>query len=128
MFRIRFVVKDIDRTMDICTAVMGLKLAGRTERTMDFSCNLLAFPDPYIKKTFVELDSGHQLELIQYINPPVGERHLNGNDADTSHLAFFVENIEEFYADESQRGLTLNIHLASLYDVDGKPLRKALYA
>ena len=129
MFHTGFVVKDIDKTIDFYTNVMGLKLVGRTERTGDFACQLLGFQDAHIKGAFVELGDGHQLELIQYINPPVGDgRSLNLNDAGASHLAFFVENIEDFYADKRQQGLTFNSEPASLFDEGGKLLRKALYA
>ena len=74
------------------------------------------------------MGDGHQLELIQYINPPVGDGHLNLNDTGASHLAFFVENIDQFYANSSQKGLTFNSDPASLFDENGKLLRKALYA
>ena len=128
MFHTGFVVRDIDKTIDFYTNVMGLTLVGRTERTGDFACKLLAFEDAHIKGAFVELGDGHQLELIQYINPPVGDGHLHRNDAGASHLAFFVEDIDAFYADKSQRGLTFNSDPAALYDDGGKLLRKALYA
>ena len=128
MFHTGFVVRDIDKTIDFYTNVMGLRLVGRTERTGDFACQLLGFQDAHIKGAFVELGDGHQLELIQYINPPVGDGHLHLNDAGASHLAFFVEDIDKFYADKSQRGLTFNNEPASLFGDDGKLLRKALYA
>ena len=128
MFHTGFVVRDIDRTIAFYTDVMGLKLVGRTERTGDFACQLLGFQDAHIKGAFVELGDGHQLELIQYVNPPVGDGHLRLNDAGASHLAFFVEDIDEFYADKSGRGLTFNSEPASLFDNDGRLLRKALYA
>jgi catechol 2,3-dioxygenase-like lactoylglutathione lyase family enzyme len=70
MFHTGFVVRDIDKTIDFYTTVMGLNLVGRTERTGDFASQLLGFPDAHIKGAFVELGDGHQLELIQYINPP----------------------------------------------------------
>ncbi len=128
MFHTGFVVKDIEKTIDFYTNVMGLTLAGRTERRGDFASKLLAFPEAHIKGAFVELGDGHQLELIQYINPPVGAGSLNRNDAGASHLAFIVENIEAFYADKSGRGLTFNSDPAALYDDGGQLLRKALYA
>ncbi len=128
MFHTGFVVKDLEKTIDFYTSVMGLNLVGRTERQGDFASKLLAFPEAHIKGAFVELGDGHQLELIQYINPPVGEGLLNRNDAGASHLAFLVENIEEFYADKSGQGLTFNSDPAALYADDGKLLRKALYA
>ncbi len=127
MFHTGFVVRDIDKTIDFYTSVMGLNLVGRTERTGGFASQLLGFDNAHIKGAFVELGDGHQLELIQYINPPVGEGRLNLNDAGASHLAFFVENIEEFYADKSRRGLVFNSEPASLFDDNGKLLRKALY-
>ena len=52
MFHTGFVVKDIDRTIDFYTNVMGLKLVGRTERTGDFACKLLAFENAHIKGRF----------------------------------------------------------------------------
>ena len=128
MFHTGFVVKDIDRTIAFYTEVMGLQLVGRTERQGDFASKLLAFPDAHIKGAFVELGDGHQLELIQYINPPVGDGHLQRNDAGASHLAFFVADLDAFYAEKSGRGLTFNSDPASLYADDGKLLRKALYA
>ena len=128
MFHTGFVVKDIDRTIAFYTEVMGLKLVGRTERSGDFASKLLAFPDAHIKGAFVELGDGHQLELIQYINPPGGDGQLQRNDAGASHLAFFVADIDAFYAEKSGQGLTFNSDPASLYGEDGKLLRKALYA
>lgn len=128
MFHTGFVVKDIDRTIAFYTEVMGLQLVGRTERSGDFASKLLAFPDAHIKGAFVELGDGHQLELIQYINPPVGDGRLQRNDAGASHLAFFVADIDSFYAEKSGQGLTFNSDPASLYADDGKLLRKALYA
>ena len=128
MFHTGFVVREVDKSIDFYTNVMGLKLVGRTERSGDFASKLLGFQDAHIKGAFVELGDGHQLELIQYISPPVAEAHMNLNDAGASHLAFFVENIEEFYVAKGQRGLTFNSKPASLFDDDGKLLRKALYA
>ena len=128
MFHTGFVVRDIEKTIAFYTDVMGLKLVGRTERTGGFAAKLLAFEDAHIKGAFVELGDGHQLELIQYINPPVGDGRLHRNDAGASHLAFIVEDIDQFYADKSQRGLTFNSDPASLFDDNGKLLRKALYA
>ncbi len=128
MFHTGFVVRDIEKTIDFYTGVLGLKLTGRTERAGDFAAKLLAFPDAHIKGAFLELGDGHQLELIQYLNPPVGEGRLERNAAGASHLAFIVENIEAFYADKGQRGLTFNSDPASLFDADGRLLRKALYA
>jgi catechol 2,3-dioxygenase-like lactoylglutathione lyase family enzyme len=127
-FHTGFVVKDLDQTIDFYTNVLGLKLTGRTERTGAFASQLLAFPNAHIKGAFLDLGPGHQLELIQYLNPPGGPGGINRNDLGASHLCFFVENIDQFYADKSGRGLRFNSEPASLHDDSGKLLRKALYA
>ena len=127
-FHTGFVVKDLDQTIDFYTNVMGLKVAGRMERAGDFACQLLAFDNAHIRGAFLELGDGHQLELIQYLTPPSGLTSGNRNDLGASHLAFFVENIDEFYTEKSKQGLRFNNEPAALHDDSGKLLRKALYA
>jgi len=127
-FHTGFVVRDLDKTIDFYTNVMGLRVAGRMERAGEFACQLLAFDDAHIKGAFLDLGDGHQLELIQYLTPPSGTSATNRNDLGASHLAFFVENIDDFYAEKSKNGLRFNNEPAALYDDNGKLLRKALYA
>ena len=127
-FHTGFVVKDLEQTIDFYTNVMGLRVAGRMERAGEFACQLLAFDDAHIKGAFLDLGDSHQLELIQYVSPPSGSIESNRNDLGASHLAFFVENIDAFYAEKSQQGLRFNNGPAALYDDSGKLLRKALYA
>ena len=127
-FHTGFVVKDLDQTIDFYTNVMGLRVAGRMERAGEFACQLLAFDDAHIKGAFLDLGDGHQLELIQYLSPPSGPVGGSRNDLGASHLAFFVENIDTFYAEKSQQGLRFNNAPAALHDESGKLLRKALYA
>jgi catechol 2,3-dioxygenase-like lactoylglutathione lyase family enzyme len=127
-FHTGFVVRDLDQTIDFYTNALGLRVAGRMERTGGFASQLLAFPNAHIKGAFLDLGEGHQLELIQYLNPPSGPGGVNRNDLGASHLAFFVENIEEFYIDKSRKGLRFNSEPAALHDDSGRLLRKALYA
>jgi catechol 2,3-dioxygenase-like lactoylglutathione lyase family enzyme len=122
------VVRDLEKSIDFYTRVMGLRLAGRTERRGQFPSQLLAFPNAHIRGAFLDMGQGHQLELIQYINPPSGPGGINRNDLGAAHLAFFVEDIEQFYAEKSGHGLRFNNPPASLHDDQGKLLRKALYA
>ena len=89
-FHTGFVVQDLDKTIDFYTNVMGLRVAGRMERSGEFACQLLAFSDAHIKGAFLDLGDGHQLELIQYINPSSGVGDFERNNLGASHLAFFV--------------------------------------
>jgi len=127
-FHTGFVVQNLDKSLAFYINIMRLRLAGRTERRGEFASQLLGFPNAHIRGAFLDMGQGHQLELIQYIEPPSGPGGINRSDLGASHLAFYVEDIDQFYADLSQQGLRFNNPPASLYDDQGRLLRKALYA
>ena len=93
-----------------------------------YRCGPLAFPGAHIKGGFVDMGEGHQLELIQYLSPVSGENNLNRNDLGASHLAFFVEDLDRFYQETSQKGIKYNNPPASMFDDNGRLSRKAAYA
>ena len=93
-FHTGFIVKDLEAAVAFYSDVLGLTLTMRTERTGDFPTTLLGFPDTHIKGAFFEMGEGHQLELIQYINPEGGYADFDKNDVRAAHLAFYVEDID----------------------------------
>ena len=72
-FHTGFVVKDIEASIKFYADVLGMRIAGRTEREGEFVEQVLAFPGAHIKGGFVDMGEGHQLELIQYLSPASGE-------------------------------------------------------
>jgi catechol 2,3-dioxygenase-like lactoylglutathione lyase family enzyme len=126
-----FVVRDIEESVAFYTQVMGLKLLFRTERTGEFIEKVVGFKGAHIRGAFLSMGNGHNLELIQYIVPPSAEGHINEafqrNSLGATHLAFFVENIEDYYAGMSRKGLRFIGPPASLVQ-DGRVVRKAAYA
>ena len=127
-FHTGFVVRDIEQAVKFYSDVLGMRIAGRTEREGVFVEQVLAFPGAHIKGGFVDMGEGHQLELIQYLSPASGENNLNRNDLGASHLAFFVDDLDKFYEDTSQKGIKYNNPPASMFDESGKLSRKAAYA
>jgi|TARA_B110000263_G_C15033739_1_gene385274 lactoylglutathione lyase len=127
-FHTGFVVKDIEASVKFYSEVFGMRIAGRSEREGEFAQQMLAFPDAHIKGGFLDMGEGHQLELIQYLSPASGENTLNRNDLGASHLAFLVEDVEKLYEETSKKGVTFNNPPASMFDEEGKLLRKAAYA
>ena len=127
-FHTGFVVRDIEQSVQFYSEVLGMRIAGRTERQGEFVEQVLAFPGAHIKGGFVDMGEGHQLELIQYLSPQSGPGGTNRNDLGASHLAFFVEDLDQFYEETSQKGLTYNNPPASMYDENGSLSRKACYA
>ena len=127
-FHTGFVVKDIEASIKFYADVLGMRIAGRTEREGEFVEQVLAFPGAHIKGGFVDMGEGHKLELIQYLSPASGENHLQRNDLGASHLAFFVEDLDKFYEDTSRKGIKYNNLAAAMVDENGKLSRKAAYA
>ena len=126
-FHTGFIVHDLDAAVAFYTDVLGLTLAMRTERTGAFPSALLGFADAHIKGAFLDLGDGHQLELIQYLNPVGGFADFDKNDIRAAHLAFFVDDIDAFYARTRQRGVNYGTPPVPMYDDAGRLLRKALY-
>ena len=128
IFHTGFVVKDLEESVNFYATVLGMRIAARTERKGEFINQVLAFPDAHVKGAFVDKGEGHQLELIQYINPPSGPGGIARNDLGAAHLAFFVEDLDRFYAETSKKGLRYNNPPASQLDDQGKVSMKACYA
>ena len=112
-----FVVRDLDKSVDFYTNVLGMRETRRLEGEGEATSQVLGFPNAHLKAAFMDRGEGHQLELVQYINPPSGPGGINRNDLGATHLAFFVEDLDRFYAETSQRGLRfINPPVARLDD------------
>ena len=122
-----FVVRDIESSVAFYTDVMGLELTARREVSGEFIEKVVGFKDAHLKIALLNMGEGHILELVQYIVPPSAEGHINRNDLGATHLAFFVENLDEFYATLSQRGLQFISPPPSLEE-NGKVVAKVAYA
>jgi len=127
-FHTGFVVQDLEKSVDFYVNVLGMRVAARVERHNEFISQVLAFPDTHIKGVLLDKGEGHQLELVKYISPASGSGGINRNDLGAAHLAFYVEDLDRFYDETSQRGLRFNNPPAALHDDHGKLMRKAMYA
>ena len=108
-FHTGFVVRDIEESVKFYSEILGMRIAGRTERQGEFVEQVLAFPDAHIKGGFVDMGEGHQLELIQYISPHSGPNTIERNDLGAAHLAFFVEDLDKFFKDTRERACNTTI-------------------
>ena len=127
-FHSGFIVRDLDRAVEFYTNVLGLKVAMRMERQGEFIDQVLGFSGVHIKGAFLDLGDGHQLELIQYLSPASGPGGISRNDLGAAHVAFYVEDIDQFYAEKSRQGLRPINPPAEHRDEQGKLIRKVLYA
>ena len=122
-----FVVRDLERSVAFYTEVMGLATMMELDVDGEFAERVVGFTDAHLKVALLNMGDGHNLELVQYIYPPSAEGQINRNDLGASHLASLVENIEEYYATMSQKGLRFIGPPPSLTQ-EGKIVVKAIYA
>jgi len=127
-FHTGFVVKDIETSAKFYCDVLGMRMGDRIERQGEFVEQVLAFPGAHIDRAFLDKGEGHKLELVQYLSPASGTPNVNRNDLGAAHLAFFVEDLDRFYAEPSKKGLRYNNPPASQFDDQGKVSMKACYA
>ena len=104
-FHTGFVVRDLDKSVAFYTDVMGLNLLVRREASGESTEKVTGFPGARVMIAFLSMGNGHNLELIQYIYPPGAEPVVNRNDLGASHLAWYVDDLERFYDEMSQKGL-----------------------
>ena len=127
-FHTGFVVKDIEKSIAFYRDVMGLELLFRTERNAEeFIEKVVGFEGAHVKAAHLNMGNGHNLELVQYIFPPGAEVQSNRNDLGATHLAFYVERLDEYYAAMSHFGLGFLGPPVPLIQ-DGKLLRKVVFA
>ncbi|MCE2404193.1 MAG: VOC family protein [Dehalococcoidia bacterium] len=126
-FHTGFVVKDLETSVAFYRDVMGLNHEFSSERTGEFAERVVGFKNAHLRIAFLNMENGHHLELVQYIVPEGAQAKFERNDLGASHLAFFVENMEEYHAAMSGRGLRFIGPPATLVE-NGKVMRKAAYA
>ena len=122
-----FVVRDLDTSAAFYSEVMGLEETTRMEVDGEFPERVVGLKGAHLKVALLDLGNGHILELVEYVYPPSAEGEMKRNDLGASHLAFTVENIEEYYSTMSQNGLRFTGPPPSLTQ-DGELVLKAVYA
>ena len=127
-FHTGFVVKDIEASAKFYTEVLGMRMGERLERQGEFIEQVLAFPGAHIDRAMLDKGDGHKLELVQYLTPASGTPTINRNDLGAAHLAFFVDDLDGFYAATSKKGLKFNNPPAAALDDQGNVSMKACYA
>ena len=105
-FHTGFVVEDSDRSEAFYRDVLGMEHIRSVESGPAPGLGSSGIPGAHLKASFLKLDNGHSVELIQYIHPRGEDRHLERNALGATHLAFFVDDAAEYYSTMSESGLT----------------------
>ena len=94
-----FTVKDIDRSVEFYTNVIGMKLVHSQVQHNEYTTKLVAYEDAHLKVAQLAIDamqqqrSGHLLELVEYVYPVCEPTDTATCRPGSAHLAFQVDDI-----------------------------------
>jgi catechol 2,3-dioxygenase-like lactoylglutathione lyase family enzyme len=98
-----FTVKDIDRSVDFYTRVIGMKLVHSQVQHNEYTAKLVAYEGANLKVAQLSIEamdqqrSGHLLELVEYVYPECPPTDTATCRPGSSHLAFQVDDIQAEY-------------------------------
>jgi len=99
-----FTVRDIDRSVDWYTRILGLELVKRQTGDNNYTRTLVGVPDAVLKVAQFKIPglrspySTHMLELVEYANGAAeGEKAGPVNRVGGAHLGFLVTDIHKRY-------------------------------
>lgn len=108
-----FTVRDIDRSVDWYTRVLGLRLVHRQRGDNPYTRQLVGIEDAVLEVAQFAIPatpsrySTHMLELIQYVNGAGSDvTDLSVNRAGTAHIGFIVTDIHGKYQEMIENGVT----------------------
>ena len=94
-----FTVKDIDRSVDFYTKVIGMQLVHTQVQHNEYTAKLVAYEGAHLKVAQLAIDSmqqqrsGHLLELVEYEYPACEATDTATCRPGSAHLAFQVDDI-----------------------------------
>jgi catechol 2,3-dioxygenase-like lactoylglutathione lyase family enzyme len=100
IFHVGFVVRDLDASIRFYTDGLGLRLRHQQTQDNDYTRCLVGYPDASLRIAQFQLpegeppESGHILELIEYLTPEGSPADLERNTTGAGHLAFVVDDID----------------------------------
>jgi catechol 2,3-dioxygenase-like lactoylglutathione lyase family enzyme len=100
IFHVGFVVRDLDASIRFYADGLGLRLRHRQTQDNDYTRCLVGYPDASLRIAQFQLpegeppESGHILELIEYLTPEGSPADLERNTTGAGHLAFVVDDID----------------------------------
>ena len=100
-----FVVRDLEKAEQFYREVMGLKVSARRVRQGAPISQIVGYEDAHLNIVILNVGEGHDLELIEYLNPPAAARPTEERSIlGATHLAFNVDDIQETFHTLISRG------------------------
>jgi lactoylglutathione lyase len=99
-----FHVGDIDVSVAFYRDILGMTLVHTQDQANDYTSSLVGYADAEIRVAQLSVSpvntsiGGHDLELVQYVNPQGRRQDPARYHPGSGHLALAVTNIDKHYA------------------------------
>ena len=101
-----FVVKDIDKMVAFYRDLLGLTVLREVDSVAPPEGDHTGIPGARRRLVFVGKPEGeHVLELVQYVEPPSPEGHLDRHQLGAAHVCFNVADLEQLHQRLSRQGI-----------------------
>ena len=102
-----FVVRELETAVAFYQDIIGLEVTSRYERIGTGIDLVVGYEGAHLQVALMSAGGVHVLELIQYLNPPSGERPTTERSViGGTHLAFLVDDIASMFQAAVENGAT----------------------
>ena len=98
-------VRDMDRMLRFYSEELGLEVFHDLQSTAPAEGDHTGIPGARRRLVFVGFPDDHQIELVQYLDPPASEGHLDRHQLGSSHVCFRVDDLEATCTTLQKRGV-----------------------
>ena len=90
-------VSNLERSLAFWRDVLGFELSHTAHQTGKMAKEITGVAGAEIKLAVVKAPGGHKIELLEYLAPPDGKRHVNLLPCDVGHVhvALIVDDLED---------------------------------
>lgn len=126
-FHTAFTVSDMERSLPFYRDLLGLKVVRDKIRWGKAFDEMTGFPNAKLRVVVLEDgESGHLLELIEYLNPKGKKRRWRLCDAGATHISFYVDDLDGAYERLRENGVRFQSPPVTIRR-GGKTIGKVLY-
>ena len=105
-FHSGLVVKDMEKMVEFYRDALGFSVLREVHSKAPPEGDHTGIPGAERTLVFLGMpDGGHEIELVEYIDPPSPEGHLDKHQLGASHICFYVSDIQSVYEKLSAEGV-----------------------
>jgi catechol 2,3-dioxygenase-like lactoylglutathione lyase family enzyme len=89
-----YTVSNLDRSLAFYRDLLGCEVVAAQEKQGGYLADIVGYPDAHVRMAHLRApESGHIIELFEYLAPPSEHLRLEPCNVGTAHMAFLVKDL-----------------------------------